>query len=226
VVGRLAEGLLELLCPTRCAGCDLPGTLLCPECDRDLPRVEPVTACPRCGAPFGALVCTECWNSTWSFEAALALGSLEPPLSRAVVLHKDAGERRLAPLLGGLLAERVVREWPGWGEAVAFVPATRKAVRRRGFDHAEAIAGAVAAALEAPLVPALARTAALDQRALGREARAANAAGSFAAVAPVRGRVLLVDDVMTTGATLDAAAAALLEAGAEVVRCAVLARSW
>jgi predicted amidophosphoribosyltransferase len=225
-VGRLAEGLLELLCPTRCAGCDLPGALLCDACEDALPRVESATACPRCGAPFGALVCTECWNSEWSFEASVALGSLEPPLSRAVVLHKDAGERRLAPVLGGLLAEVVERDWPGWAQSVSFVPATAKAVRRRGFDHADAIASAVAARIEAPLLPALVRTAALDQRALGRDARAANAAGSFAAVAPASGRVLLVDDVMTTGATLDAASAVLLEAGAGAVRCAVLARSW
>ncbi len=225
-MGRLAEGLLELLCPTRCAGCDLPGALLCDECDEALPRVDVSTACPRCGAPYGALVCTECWASIWSFEATAALGSLEPPLSRAVVLHKDAGERRLAPLLGGLLADVVWANWGPWPQAVAYIPATAKAVRRRGFDHAEAIAAAVAAGVEAPLVPALARAAALDQRALGRAERAANAAGSFAAVAPVSGRVLLVDDVMTTGATLDAAAAVLLEAGAEAVRCAVLARSW
>ncbi len=225
-MGRLAEGLLELLFPTRCAGCDLPGELLCDECRESLPRVEADTACPRCGAPYGALVCTECWNATWAFDAAVALGSLEPPLSRAVVLHKDASERRLAPLLGSLLAGVVAAEWPAWTEAVSFVPATPKAIRRRGFDHAEAIAAAVADGVEAPLVPALVRTAALDQRSLGREARAANAAGSFAAVAPVRGRVLLVDDVMTTGATLDAASAALLAAGAESVRCAVLARAW
>jgi predicted amidophosphoribosyltransferase len=222
----LLDGFLEMLCPTRCAGCDMPGALLCAECETDLPRVEQHMACAKCGAPYGALVCTECWNTTWSFEGAIALGGLEPPLSRAVVLHKDASERRLAPLLGGLLADVVLTEWPAWADAVSFVPATRKAIRRRGFDHAEAIASAVAAAIEVPLVPALARRAALDQRALGREARAANAAGSFAAVAPVPARVLVVDDVMTTGATLDAAAAALLEAGAERVRCAVLARSW
>jgi predicted amidophosphoribosyltransferase len=188
--------------------------------------VDPATACPHCGAPFGALVCTECWNTAWSFDASVALGSLEPPLSRAVVLHKDASERRLAPVFGRLLAEVVRRDWPGWADCVTFVPATPKAVRRRGFDHAEAIAAAVAAALEMPLLPALARSAALDQRTLGRQARAANAAGSVAAVAPVSGQVLLVDDVMTTGATLDAAASSLITAGAEAVRCAVLARAW
>jgi predicted amidophosphoribosyltransferase len=225
-MGRLSAGLLELLCPTRCAGCDLPGAVLCDQCERDLPRVDPATACPHCGAPFGALVCTECWNTAWSFDASVALGSLEPPLSRAVVLHKDASERRLAPVFGRLLAEVVRRDWPGWADCVTFVPATPKAVRRRGFDHAEAIAAAVAAALEMPLLPALARSAALDQRTLGRQARAANAAGSFAAVAPVSGQVLLVDDVMTTGATLDAAASSLITAGAEAVRCAVLARAW
>ena len=226
MMSRLLDGIAELLCPTRCAGCDAPGVLICPSCETDLPRIQSPTACPRCGAPHGATVCTECWERTWSFEACVALGNLEPPLSRAIVLAKDANERRLAPELASRLAGVVEAAWPGWTCQVAFVPSTTEAVRRRGFDHAAALGAGVADALGATLVGALARTRALDQRELSRASRAANVAGSFAAVAPVEGRVLLVDDVMTTGATLDACAAALLAAGAEAVRCAVLARAW
>lgn len=223
---RLLEGLAELVFPTHCAGCEMPGAVLCDSCRAALPLVAAEGACPRCGAPFGALVCTECWNHEWAFEAALSLGEFEAPLARAVALHKDAGEQRLGPLLGELLAEQVARRWPGWPEAVTFVPATRAAVRRRGFDHGRAIAGAVAAGLGVPLVDALTRSAVRDQRLLGRADRARNVAGSFAVAAEQPANVLVCDDVFTTGATLDAAAAALLDAGTHAVRCATVARAW
>lgn len=224
----LMAGLVELVFPTRCAGCELPGALLCDTCLDALPRIDAEGRCPRCGAPYGVLTCTECWNREWAFSAALALGELEAPLARAVVLHKDAGERRLAAVLGALLAEQVALTWPRWPQAVAFVPATRAAFRRRGFDHGLAIGSALAAQLDVPIVSALVRGDARDQRALGRTARAANAAGTFS-VAPdvdLPDRMLITDDVLTTGATLDAAAAVLLEAGVREVRVAAVARAW
>ena len=227
---RLIEGLAELIFPTRCAGCELPGALLCDACRARLPLIAPASACPRCGAPYGELVCTECWNREWSFEAALALGEFEAPLARAVVLHKDASEQRLGEVLGMLLAEAVQARWPAWAQTVTFVPATRQALQRRGFDHGRGIASALAAGLGVPVVEALVRREARDQRALGRKDRALNASGSFAARPDVAEapppRVLLCDDVFTTGATLDAAAAVLLGAGAEEVRCATVARAW
>lgn len=223
---RLLEGFAELLFPTRCAGCEMPGALLCDTCREALPLVSAADACPRCGAPYGALVCTECWEREWEFDAALSLGEFEAPLARAVALHKDASERRLGALLGALLAERVARTWSQWAEAVAFVPATPAALRRRGFDHGRAIALEVARTLDVPLLDALARSSVRDQRALGREDRARNVAGSFAAVGSLPERVLLCDDVFTTGATLDAAAATLIAAGARSVRCATVARAW
>ena len=204
-------------CPERC--CATP-------CREALPRVDLAGACLRCGAPFGHLVCTECWSREWSFEAALAVGSLEAPLARAVVLHKDAGERRLARVFGLLLAEQVSAAWPEWPESVAYVPATKAALQRRGFDHGRAIAAVLAGELGVPLADVLCRTAARDQRSLGRAQRAANVAGTFCTSGTAPARVLLADDVFTTGATLDAAAEALLAAGAEAVRVAAVARAW
>ncbi len=222
----LLDGIAELIFPTRCAGCDMPGAVVCTACADALPRIASEGSCPRCGAPFGSLVCTECWQQEWAFEAALAVGSFEAPLARMVALHKDAGERRLADVLGSLLAESVREQWDGWAQSVAFVPATGAALGRRGFDHGAAIAQVVAQQLELPLLDRIARTAARDQRALGRAARAANVAGTFSVTGEAGGRVLLCDDVFTTGATLDAAAASLLDAGATAVRCAAVARVW
>lgn len=142
-----------------------------------------------------------------------------------VVLHKDGGERRLGPLLGALLAETLPRVRPRPWDAVTFVPASRAARQRRGFDHAESMAAEVAARLRLPLVCALARSHGADQRALGRGARAANAESAFVATSTPPARPLLVDDVFTTGATLDAAAGALLAAGALRVDAAAVARA-
>jgi predicted amidophosphoribosyltransferase len=222
----LLEALAELLYPTHCAGCELPGDVLCAACIDALPLIDPAGECPRCGAPYGYLTCTECWERDWAFEAGAALGEFELPLSRAVALHKDAGERRLGAVLGSLLARQVDARWPGWTQAVAFVPATKEARARRGFDHGRGIAEQVAADLGVQLLDVLVRRSALDQRALSRDERAVNAAGTFSATGEAGGRVLLVDDVFTTGATLDAAATALVTAGASAVRVAAVARTW
>jgi len=222
----LLDGLAELVAPTRCVGCELPGALLCAPCDQALPRIDASTACSRCGAPFGGLVCTECWSTDHVFEAALGLGELEGVLARAVVVHKDAGERRLGGLLGTMLAQHIAREWPDWTQAVCWVPPTRAAHVRRGFDHGHSLAAPLARHLGAELLPALQRTGGRDQRRLGRSERLANAGGTFSAQGAAPGNVLLVDDVLTTGATLDAASEALLELGASAVRVAVVARAW
>jgi len=88
------------------------------------------------------------------------------------------------------------------------------------------MAAPVADALGLPYQGLLTRARARDQRTLGRAARLESAGGSFSAVSEVPRRVLVVDDVLTTGATLDAAARTLLGGGAEAVRVAAVARAW
>lgn len=142
-----------------------------------------------------------------------------------MTIYKDGGERRLASVLAELLAS-AVHAWSGWIGVVTHVPATERAQRRRGFDHAAEMSVALAAILGTPHVAALSRRRALDQRALGRDERFRNALGSFDVITPLCGNVLLVDDVLTTGATLDAAARALMEHGATEVRVATVSRAW
>ncbi len=256
-------GVAEALWPTRCVGCDRPGTLLCPDCAAALPAIEQRFACPRCGAPFGSLVCTECTRcrerdeeDAWApgepdacgalpaapfdeFDGVCCYGVDEWPLDRLVRAYKDGGERRVAEILAGMVAQaaRDAGLAPGSPgrpslrlpapDAVAFVPCTPRAFARRGFDHMERVAHGVAGELGLPLVDVLARCDTRDQRGLSRAGRTANARASLVALEPIDGaRVLLLDDVVTTGATLGAAAQVLRAAGAVQVAAAAAARVW
>jgi ComF family protein len=192
-----------------------------------MPSVVRESACTHCGTPFGTLTCTECWNRTFSFEAARCFGSLERPLSRALTLYKDSGERRLAAVFASMLVE-TLGSWSVWADAVVAVPASDAAKIRRGFDHMALIASGVAEAWSVPLIPALIVRTAADQRRLGRDARRANAATALhrADGVAVPRRIVLLDDVITTASTVDAASSALLNAGAAEVRVGALARAW
>lgn len=243
----LAHGMAEALWPTRCVGCDAIGELLCEECRSRLWVIDQARACPRCGAPFGSLVCTECscrltdegeeGSLGESFaeliaplDALRSHAMLEWPHDRMVRAYKDSGERRLAALIARGMADAARSFWSdelSLLDRVAFVPCTPQAFARRGFDHMEDIAHLLAASLGLELDDVLARRAPKDQRDLGRRGRAANVSGSFAVLHRLDGAsVLLVDDVLTTGATMAQAAAALKDRGAARVFGLTYARAW
>jgi ComF family protein len=157
----------------------------------------------------------------------LWLGAYEEPLDRLVRALKYEAATRLAPWLGRALAEQAARL--GWRPDVACpVPLHPARRRHRGYNQAALLARELATALDVPCLQLLARRRpTLPQARLSRAARAANVAGAFLAEpARTAGRcVLLVDDVLTTGATAAACAAALRRAGARRVRVAVVARA-
>lgn len=190
---------------------------------------DPATACPRCGAPYGELVCTVCASSEFPWVIVYALGPLEGPLARSVILHKDRNERRLGRALGYALGAGFASahsDWAGGGCTVTWVPPTPRALARRGFDHGFSLASGVARAMGCPCVPTLTRGQAVDSRMLGRAGRARSAEQAFSALGAVSGRILLVDDVLTTGATAAACSESILRAGAEAVGLGVIARTW
>ncbi len=123
--------------------------------------------------------------------------------------------------------ELIARHLSVRADAVVFVPATAAAFRRRGFDHMELIARHLSGRSDIPLLDALVKHGSSDQRELGRADRLAEALGAYEVVLPVRGkRILLIDDVITTGATMSAAASALKAAGASHVDGLAFARVW
>lgn len=242
---HLRGAVLEALSPTRCASCERPGSLVCDGCRASIVRIDPALSCTRCGAPYGSLVCTECrsedgtlrLNAPRHLDRCLAAAVFKGPPSRIIKAYKDGGERRLAPVIADLLLAAALEAEASapdrYGgiisevDGVVFVPSTAEAYRRRGFDHMEGVARPFAERSGAPLMDALVKHGSADQRALGREERRASAEGAFETVLDVEGlRLLLLDDVVTTGSTVDAAARALKGAGAVHVDVLALARVW
>lgn len=240
---RAAHEALEALSPTRCAGCERAGELICRDCLSTLVLIDPRHSCIRCAAPFGDLLCTECSVEgassamAASLDRCLACAVYRHPLPRIIKAYKDAGERRLAPYLAELLYDTALHaqgaasdRYGGLlsrADSVVFVPATAAAFRRRGFDHMEAIARPFCELSGLRLLDALVKYGHGDQRQLGREERREHARGMYETVEDVRGkRLLLIDDVITTGATMAAASAELKRAGAAAVDGLAIARVW
>jgi len=220
----LAAALLDLLYPPRCAACGEAGEPFCFTCAEAIVPADP--GCPRCGRPGRAATCGACLLQPPAFEGLQAGGLFGGPLADAVHALKYGDRPALSRPLGRWLASRVVLP-PG--AAVVAVPLGRRRRLARGYDQAGRLAERLARAGGRPrLTGALQRLRETPpQVGRSRAARAANVAGAFAAdprrVAGLE--LVLVDDVVTTGATADAAARALLAAGARRVTVVALARA-
>lgn len=227
------EPLLDLIAPRTCGACraDLPRLVQGPLCGACLAALRPLEerVCLRCGAPHGAVepLCRRCRERLFALDAVRAAFAYRPPVRELLHAFKyrgrlDAGGA-LADWMAGLYARH--REVAG-ARGVQAVPLHRRRLRERGFNQADRLADAVARAARLPRLRGLARvrrTAA--QRGLTRTRRLANLEGAFAWEGPPPpSRVLLIDDVCTSGGTLEACARALQAAGAESVVAFVLAR--
>jgi predicted amidophosphoribosyltransferase len=206
--GAVVGALADLVLPRTCAGCALPGTVLCPRCAALLAAPRPAT--PR--------------RFPWGFPPTVAAGAYSGPVRPAVNAFKERGRAELARPLGAALAlsvAAVTAAVPGRGPVLLVpVPSSRAALRTRGRDHVRELTRAAAVELRAAGLPVtearLLRRAgrARDSAGLSAAQRRANLAGTFApddrCPAPLPGALLvLVDDVVTSGATLTEAAAVL-----------------
>lgn len=217
---------LRALLEQDCILCAAPSgdAPFCAGCALDLPPLG--EACPRCAGPGpGGAVCGRCLADPPSFDATVALWRYGFPVDRLVLALKYGGRLPLARAFGAALAARVAGRQV---DAVVPMPLAPPRLRERGFNQAMEIARALAretgATVASDRVVRVRDTP--PQADLPRDARVANVRGAFACAGAVAGESLaLLDDVMTTGASLEELAATLKRAGAARVECWVVARA-
>jgi ComF family protein len=213
------ESLLDLFLPPRCGGCGRLGSLYCETCRGRTRRLEePI--CGRCGAEVEhARSRCGCQARIRRLTRLRSAAAYEGPLEKALHRFKYEGRRPLARPLALLLAERLAVDGMA-AEAVTWVPLHERRRRRRGYNQAELLGRELARFCQLPVVSGLVRLRDTPpQVGLDRLRRQANVAGAFRWEGKelARRSLLLVDDVATTGATLEACAGALKIGGAGAV---------
>ncbi|MBW8329291.1 MAG: ComF family protein [Thiobacillus sp.] len=219
--------LFNRIVPPACLLCSgRASRALCPGCHADLPwHRQP--HCPQCATPTpDGRVCGACLKHPPAFDRTRAALAYAFPLDRLIPRLKYQGQLAIAPVLGECLLQ-AVRHAPRPDRLIA-MPLHATRIRERGFNHATEIARTVATGLDLPLDLASCRRVrdTPPQMGLKHDARRRNVRGAFACSGEVQGqRVAIVDDVMTTGTSLDELAKTLKQAGAKEVETWVVART-
>lgn len=239
-VARRAAGVAQALrrqarhlLPQHCELCAAaaPDALLCAACAAALPTIG--EACPRCALPStAAAICGSCLVHPPPFDAALAAHVYAFPVDRLLQGLKYGGRLALADWAAAALESRVraTATAPMWGigpPLLVPLPLSPERQRQRGFNQAQEIARDLARRLALPVDAVLQRPrGAPPQAGLPWSERVRNVRGAFTARRRLDGaRIILIDDVMTTGATLAEAASTARRAGALRVECWVVART-
>lgn len=231
--------LLDTIYPPRCVVCGRVGAVVCADCLKSM-RSPAAPTCAHCDATISDTgssavprLCPDCaaGRRLAYFDGVRVTVEYTGAARTAVIALKFGGQRRVAERLATLMST------PFWcdikiADIVIPMPLHASRKRERGYNQAALLAGPVARALALPLRDdALARVRATrPQTHLHRDARRANVAGAFALTGPAAARalagqrILLIDDVTTTGATLESAAEALLDAQPAAIYAAAVAR--
>lgn len=221
----------DVVYPRRCLLCGLPGADgldLCAGCRSDLPWIGP--ACPTCATPLPIPTgqpCGTCQRRPPAFDAATALLHYAMPVDHLVHRLKFRHRLVVARLFAGLMGRAIVREH--WQPSPLLpVPLHAARLRERGFNQALEIARPLARQIGVPVLAGHCRRtrATPAQMGLDAAARRRNLRGAFEVVRPIEADcVTLIDDVMTTGSTLDELARAVRHAGVDRIQVWVVART-
>jgi ComF family protein len=227
-LNKLKGTALDLLFPRWCLGCGREGDFICAACLKSLPGIKP-PLCPKCGLPQPhARLCPGCTGWQAEIDGIRSPFRFEGVIRQAVHELKYRNLRAVAGLFGRLLNDYLSAN-PLPAEVIVAVPLHPKRLRERGYNQSLLLARELAKLSRLPLVedclirerhsPPQARTASVKER-------RKNVAHAFACRdRRLKGKaVLLIDDVSTSGATLDGCARALKKAGAASVWGLVLAR--
>lgn len=223
----LRTAFLDLLFPLRCVNCGIEGSLICSSCSQALPKMEP-PVCQRCGISLGeGGICSACIGHPLTIDDIRSPFLFEGTIRRAIHQLKYRHLKAIAIPLGQLMAEFFhSRQLPG--DVLIPVPLHPKRLRERGYNQASLLAIEIGKLTGIPVVEGKLlrlRDTVYQARTTSAAERRNNVRDAFGCPQRLRGdNILLIDDVCTTGATLDACATALKAAGAGSIRGLTAAR--
>ncbi|MCX7624899.1 MAG: ComF family protein [Candidatus Sumerlaeaceae bacterium] len=226
----LGQILLDVLFPRICCGCDErileKGRIVCKDCERAMRPLQ-LPLCPRCGEEdsqaAAAGKCPSCPRGTIYFEAARAATVYEGPALQILERLKYRARSEYAEVIIPFLTRAAKQYYDNIKiDSVVPVPLHRTRQRERGYNQSELLARGLGTALAIPVIPNMLRRVrhTPSQTHLDRRERAENVKGAFVAVNPAtvgNKVILLIDDVYTTGATLNECARVLRHAGADAI---------
>ena len=212
------DSLLAHIAPFTCIACETEGSLLCRNCVSLLGERLP-SRCFRCLSPADHfLVCADC-SATTSVRCVAAHYDYKGYAKQLVQAFKFQGKRGAAKEVAALMTARIPA-----GAVLVHVPTATTRVRERGYDHAKLLAQEVSRLKRVPHLTLLARQTQVRQVGADKKERVNRIAGAFRVINSVQGaHIILIDDVVTTGATLSEAASVLMRAGARCVDALVFA---
>lgn len=217
----MIDTLLSYIAPHLCCGCAKIGTLLCDDCKYDIIN-EPYVLCVLCGKVANSRgVCNNC---NVPFTRAWCVGERSGVLQRIIGLFKFQNTYAAAVPLSQLLSDTIGQLPPD--TIVVPIPTVASHIRERGYDHAHLIAKGFARRRRLKLQAVIIRKGTARQRGASRSQRLAQAKVAFEVRGDISSKAtyLLIDDVMTTGATITYAAEALRRAGATAIWVGIIAR--
>jgi competence protein ComFC len=214
--------------PRRCVGCGKLGDFICPECLEKLPRLLP-PLCPHCGRPQASgIVCPDCRRRQTEIDGIRSPYRFDEVIRKAIYELKYRNLKAISACLAGLLAD-YLRSNQLNGEALTYVPLHPRRLRERGYNQSSLLARELAKRIDLPVIEdclVRVKQSKPQVRASDVRERRSNVAGAF--VCCDEGvsckQIILIDDVCTSGATLESCATALKSKGAVSVWGLTLAR--